>query len=81
MGCFNSSGFISKLPILGGDKVVCFIALENKDGISGHPLYYPDSVVAPYFLPVRGEYNEYGSLYNVVKSPIVDFIEKQTIEV
>ena len=77
MGCFNSSGFISKLPILGGDKVVCFIALENEDGISGHSLYYPDSVVAPYFLPVRGEYNEYGSLYNVVKSPIVDFIEKR----
>ena len=77
MGCFNSTGFISKLPIRYGDRVVCFIALENIHGISGHSLYYPDSVVAPYFLPVRGEYDDYGSVYEVDRTPIVDFIEKR----
>lgn len=77
MGCFNSTGFISKLPIRYGDRVVCFIALENIHGITGHSLYYPDSVVAPYFLPVRGEYDDYGSVCEVDRTPIVDFIEKR----
>jgi len=76
MGCFNSTGFISKLPILGGDRVVCFIGLQNQYGIDGHELWYPDSVVAPFFLPVRGEYNEYGSLCNIDDTPITKLLEK-----
>lgn len=76
MGCFNSTGFISKLPILGGDRVVCFIGLQNQYGIDGHELWYPDSVVAPFFLPVRGEYNEYGSLCNIDETPITKLLEK-----
>ena len=26
MGCFGTSGFLSRLPILSGQRVVCFIA-------------------------------------------------------
>ena len=76
MGCFNSSGFISKLPILVGDRVVCFIGLQNEYGIDGHELWYPDSVVAPFFLPVRGQYDDYGSIENVDDTPAKRFLEK-----
>lgn len=31
MGSFNSSGFIIKIPITYGDKVVCIIATVNKN--------------------------------------------------
>ena len=75
MGCFNSSGFISKLPIHGGDRVVCFIAL-TADQISGHELYDPDAIVQPFFLPVRGCYDEYGSVESIDRTPVVDLIEK-----
>ena len=75
MGCFNSSGFISRLPILVGDRIVCFIGLQHKD-VQAHELYYPDALVSPYFLPIRGEYNDYGSIENIDRTPIVDLLEK-----
>lgn len=74
MGCYNSSGFISKLPIRYGDRVVCFIGLSKNNG--GRELYYPDSLVAPFFLPIRGEYNDYGSVEKVDRTVIVDLLEK-----
>lgn len=73
MGCFNSSGFISKLPIKYGDRVVCFFGVIRHDTDG---LYYPDSMVAPYFLPIRGEYNDYGGIENIDNTHIVKIIEK-----
>ena len=74
MGCYNSSGFISKLPIKCGDRVVCFIALQN--GLVGRELYDPDILVTPFFLPIRGEYNDYGSVENIDRTVIVKLLEK-----
>lgn len=75
MGCFNSSGFISKLPIRHGDRVVCFIGLYN---LEGRPdgLYEPDELVRPYFLPIRGKYNDYGSVENIDRTYVVSLFEK-----
>lgn len=28
MGCFNTTGFLSRLPIFYGDRVVCFLGKE-----------------------------------------------------
>lgn len=75
MGCFNSSGFLSRLPILVGDRIVCFIGLQHKD-VQAHELYEPDSLVSPYFLPIRGQYNDYGSIEHIDRTPIVDMLEK-----
>lgn len=75
MGCFNSSGFISGLPIKYGDRVVCFIGITKKN-MSLRELYYPDSMVAPFFLPVRGEYDDYGCVQNIDRTHIVEMIEK-----
>lgn len=75
MGCFNSTGFISRLPIVYGQRVVCFIGLQHRD-VHGHELYCPDSLVSPIFLPIRGTYDDYGCVENVDRTPIVEAIEK-----
>ena len=75
MGCFNSSGFISGLPIRYGDRVVCFIALGAQN-FSFRELYRPDSMVAPFFLPIRGEYDDYGGVENIDRTHVVEMIEK-----
>lgn len=74
MGCFNTTGFISQLPILDYDKVVCFIATVDINSPNG--LYYPASLVAPYFLPIHGNYNSYGYLENIQETPITKIICK-----
>lgn len=79
MGCFNTTGFISQLPILGGDKVVCFIALApNYTGPNG--LYSPSALVAPYFLPIYGFYNEYGYLEDVQETFVTNLLVKYSKE-
>lgn len=79
MGCFNTTGFISQLPILGGDKVVCFIALApNYTGSNG--LYSPSALAAPYFLPIYGSYNEYGYLKDIQETPITNILVKYSKE-
>lgn len=74
MGSFNSTGFISKIPITYGDKVVCIIATVNKN--IGRELYYPDSMVSPWTFPIYGEYNDYGSIENVRRDFHVELLEK-----
>lgn len=73
MGCFNTTGFISQLPILGGNQVVCFIATTIKE-LNG--LYSPSALVAPYFFPVYGEYNEYGYMENIQETFVTNLLEK-----
>jgi len=82
MGCFNSSGFISQLPIKYGDKVVCFIATSAVGDNMSAPvgIYYPGSLVTPYFLPIYGEYNDYGYLENIEENQITQMICKYAEE-
>ena len=75
MGCFGTSGFLSKVPIKYRQRVVCFIASVN-DNFNIRETYYPDSIVAPYCLPIRGEYNDYGSIENIDRDANVEVIEK-----
>ena len=63
MGSFHTTGFISKLPIRCRDRVVCFIVSENEHRF--RELYIPDAIISPWGLPVRGEYNDYGSVENI----------------
>ena len=75
MGSYNSSGFISKLPIRRGDRVVCFIATENPYS-SIRNLYIPDCHLVPWGIPVRGEYNDYGSIENIDEDFNTEFLKK-----
>lgn len=78
MGCFNSTGFISRLPIKGGDRIVCFIGCQSKNP-NGRELYYPDDLVSLFFLPFYGTYNDYGSIENVDRTGVVELIEKYSL--
>ena len=82
MGCFNSSGFISQLPIKYGDKVVCFIATSAVGNNISAPvgMYYPGSLVTPYFLPIYGEYNDYGYPEKIEENQITQMICKYAEE-
>jgi hypothetical protein len=82
MGCFNTTGFISQLPIRYRDKVVCFIATSTMGINMSAPIgmYYPGSLVTPYFLPIYGEYNDYGSLEDIEENQITQMICKYAEE-
>jgi hypothetical protein len=73
MGSFNTSGFISKLPINYGDKVVCLICIPSG---KIHDFYESESLLGPICLPIYGKYNDYGSIYDIEKNNVTDFIEK-----
>lgn len=76
MGCFNTSGFLSKLPICHGDRVVCFLGKINRNAnVYGFCPTYPFSVISPKCLPVYGEYDDYGSVEYIDESPVTKFLE------
>ena len=75
MGSFNSSGFISKLPIRYGDRVVCLIATENPYA-SIRNLFIPDCRLVPWGIPVRGKYNDYGSIEDIDEDYNTDFLRR-----
>ena len=87
MGCFNVAGSLSHLSIGYDDKAI-FIPLSKhrylKEGRNlevepasmivsneGACVYY-----MPRFLPIIGEYNDYGSLKNIKRDANVEYIEK-----
>ena len=67
MGSFNSTGFLSRIPILYGDRVVCFLGKRNVGSLE---LGSPFALVSPVYLPFRGKYNDYGSIEEVDVSVI-----------
>ena len=73
MGYFNHKGNLSNLPIEYGDKVVCMIGLRRNDSSD---TFSPGFSFTPIALPIRGEYDYYGSVQNVVKTPGVEYLEK-----
>ena len=64
MGCYNTTGFLSRLSIKYGDRVVAFIC-QTTDNTFVMSRYYQDSNLSPIFLPVFGEYDDYGSIENI----------------
>ncbi len=88
MGSFNVAGTMSNISIGPGRKVV-FIPLlptrymYNGEGdISIHPqtmIVSNDGAAAyfsPRFLPIVGEYNDYGSIENIERDENVEYIEE-----
>lgn len=77
MGCFNLQGFYSNLPITDGDKTVAFICAKYNGPTDylTQPLYATD-YMEPICLPIFGEYNDYGTIENIVPSETTKLIEK-----
>ena len=77
MGCFNLQGFYSNLPITCGAKTVALLCVESKKSDYEAPIYATDymEVIA---LPIFGEYNDYGTIENIVPSETTRLIEEKS---
>lgn len=66
MGCWNETCFMSNLPIRHGDPVVAFITAQGSWESTKHrdraSFCYPGDEEEPISLPIRAQYNDYGSL-------------------
>lgn len=72
MGMWNSVCSITNLPILEGEPVYA-IVLGNT--ILKPPLLKVDDLFHPIFPPVKGYYNSYGSIRDIVATPRIHLIE------
>ena len=81
MGCFNTKGCFSNMPIVAGDRAVVILGIRNKCGSNE---FSPGMVFTPISLPIRGRYNDYGSLKSIDDVPankiIVDLFGGRNIE-
>jgi hypothetical protein len=69
---------LSNLPIIAGDKIKLVILHSpyGKGNVLNQSGYcYPDGVLSPAFLPISGEYNDYGGIENVVEDWNYNLIE------
>lgn len=88
MGSFNVAATMSKISLNAGDKVVFIPLLPRDYGYKKEPnvIIGPQSMVVsndgapayytPSFLPIFGEYNDYGSIEDIERDKNVDYIEK-----
>ena len=66
MGCWNATCGLTQLPILHGEKVLLYILKPTDHREQGR--CYPDELFKPYFLPIKGQYNDYGGIEKVEKN-------------
>lgn len=64
MGCFNSVCNLSGLPIYHGDKIKLIVTVPGREHRESS-LVYPSDLRMPCFLPVTGEYDDYGCIENI----------------
>lgn len=83
MGSSSVSCGMSKLPIVCNEDIL-FIALKQNFDHKGNPngsntdciIFGEREFYKPYFLPIEGKYNTYGSLEKIVKNENTDLLEK-----
>lgn len=79
MGCFNVTGFFSKLPIQAGDDMVLIFCADHTRVARADalPIYVAEKYV-PLNAPIYCKYNDYGSVFEkeIVRDANVDFFEK-----
>lgn len=69
MGCWNGTCGVSQLPIHCGDKVKLVLLKKSmyiEDSVKGGGFCYSDGLFQPYSLPISGEYNDYGTIENII---------------
>lgn len=62
------------MPITCGDRVVAFLGLTD---LKGSDQYTPGYSFTPLSLPIRGSYNDYGSVENIDETPAVKILEER----
>ena len=69
MGCWNGTCMISNLPIISGEKIKLVILKPHldKEEITSSGYCYATGLMSPTFLPIEGEYDDYGTIENIVE--------------
>ena len=79
MGCFNATGFFSKLPLQAGDDMVLIFCADmtRACGRDSLPIYVAENYV-PINAPIFCQYNDYGSVFenSIVMDANAEFFEK-----
>lgn len=75
MGCWNGTCMISNLPIISGEKIKLVILKSTLQDFSSSSFCYPTDLMSPAFLPIDGEYNDYGMIDNINKDWNYNIIE------
>ena len=80
MGCFNTIGFHSHLPITYGKDVVVFLGVyatyENRNVRRDFVEFAPGNDFTPIALPIFGKYDDYGSVCDIERDANIEAIEK-----
>lgn len=76
MGCSNVACSVSHISIQRKDPVV-FIPLIPKKIVTSVKMFSTSEMYIPAFLPIFGEYDDYGSLQNIAKDYNTDMIEQE----
>lgn len=75
MGCFNTNGAISNLPITYGDEAVVIIGVYTEKSYMCGALS-PGYTFTPLFFPVVGKYDDYGCIENIVEDANTQYIKE-----
>lgn len=68
MGSWNATCGMSQLPIHSGNKVKLVFLKKSpyfEDSSFGNGFCYANRLFAPFYTPISGKYNDYGSLKNI----------------
>ena len=76
MGSFAVGCGVSNLPIKNYDPVVFVFLVKNSNKENRTFLLHNDDLYKPFLLPIKGTYNDYGTLENIEKDINVELIEK-----
>lgn len=85
MGCFNVSCLISKLTIQIGDSCYLLPLIRNPINRRGRTIgvdspcsmyLYPTDIYTPLCFPIKGTYDDYGSIENIEKNKNTEALEK-----
>lgn len=83
MGCWNGTCFMSNLPILDGNRIVLIItALGNRlvaDDKCSTAFCHPNDNEDPITLPIKGTYDDYGSIKLDNKKGVAERIAENVI--
>ena len=74
MGCFNHKCNFSQLPAVWGDRIVVIIGLTQPEIDDDN--FAPGCSFVPISVPIRGEYNDYGGIENIDRTPAIEVLEK-----
>lgn len=83
MGCFNVSCMISKLTIHEGDSCYLLPLIPNsfnrrkdEENTPCSMYLYPNDIYTPLCFPIKGTYDDYGSIENIEKNKNTEILEK-----